>query len=56
MADPYAMPLSHFIEEMVKILEERTYVNDEILVKRVQTERWAEKNNEYNVVLASHNA
>lgn len=53
--DHYAMPLADFMDEAIQILQEESHLNGEILVKRAQTERWAERNDEYEVVFARHN-
>lgn len=53
--DPNAMPLSDFMEEVIQILKDKNYINGEILVKRAQTERLDERNNEYEIVFARHN-
>ena len=52
-ADPRAMPLDVFTEEVMGILEEGRTENGEILVERVKPMRWAEKNGQYEQMLTA---
>ncbi len=54
--NPNAMPLADFIDEVMQILGEGTPSHGEILVERVQSLRWAEKNDTYEQLFAAFNA
>lgn len=47
LADPHAMPLGAYIEEVMELLADPNPPGGEILVMRVQGERWAERDGEY---------
>lgn len=53
--DPHAMPLADYIAEVVQILSKPTPPSGEILVKRAEVERWAEKNGDYDRMFAAIN-
>ena len=53
--DPRAMPLADYIAEVVQLLSKPTPPNGEILVKRVEVERWAEKNGNFDEMFAAIN-
>ena len=50
-ADPRAMPLEAFIDEVMQILESGKTPKGEILVERVKPLRWAEKDGKYDAVM-----
>lgn len=49
------MPLADYIAEVVQILSKPTPPNGEILVKRVEVERWTEKNGNFDEMFAAIN-
>jgi uncharacterized oxidoreductase len=51
--DPRAMPLDAYTAEVMGILEEGRVENGEILVENVKPARWAEKNGQYEAMLAA---
>ena len=51
--DPRAMPLPAFIKEVMGILAENSMQRGEILVENVKEMRWAEKNGQYETLLAA---
>jgi uncharacterized oxidoreductase len=50
-SDPRAMPLDEYVEEVVRILENKSYEKGEILVERVKPLRTAEKDGKYQEFL-----
>lgn len=52
-ADPHAMPLAEFTQEVLQILESNQIEKGEILVNRVKPLRWAEKNGAYEKTMQS---
>ena len=55
-SDPNAMPLAEYISEVIQILGQPEIPNGEILVERVKTLRWAEKDDKYEETFAMLNA
>jgi uncharacterized oxidoreductase len=53
--DPNAMPLADYISEVMQVLGDRDLSHGEILVKRVNALRWAEKNDDYEQVFTALN-
>ena len=53
MSDPRAMPLAAFTDEVMKILGENRVERGEILVETVKPLRWAEKNGQYEQMVAA---
>jgi uncharacterized oxidoreductase len=51
--DPRAMPLSEFIDEVMRLIEENRIEKGEILVERVKALRWAERDGTYNQLLTA---
>jgi uncharacterized oxidoreductase len=55
-SDPRAMPLADYVAEVMQLLGNPNPPGGEILVKRVEGLRWAEKNNAYEKTFAALNA
>ncbi|AOR61804.1 SDR family oxidoreductase [Pectobacterium wasabiae] len=55
LADPHAMPLDDFVEEVMALLTAGDAPNGEILVERVQGTRFAEQNGDFNQRFAIFN-
>lgn len=53
--DPKAMPLANYIAEVMQLLSNPNPPHGEILVERVKSLRWAEKNEAYERVFAALN-
>lgn len=56
LSDPRAMPLAEYLAEVMQLLAEPNPPRGEILVKRVQALRWAEKNQVYEETFEALNA
>lgn len=53
--NPNAMPLADYIAEVMQILSDPNPSHGEILVKRVEALRWAEKNGDYDQMFTALN-
>lgn len=56
LTDPRAMPLAEYTSEVMQLLADPNPPRGEILVKRVQALRWAEKNQVYEETFEALNA
>lgn len=54
--DPRAMPLGAFTTEVMQIIRENSMARGEILVQNVKPMRWAEKNGQYEQMVAAMGA
>jgi uncharacterized oxidoreductase len=53
--DPAAMPLAEYVAEVMRVLEADWLIDGEILVRRVDVLRWAERNGNYPRMFAALN-
>jgi len=54
-ADPRAMPLSDYIEQVMQLLERGEHPRGEILLERDNARRWAERDGTYDAIFATMN-
>lgn len=54
-ADPHAMPLADYVAELMQMLEPPIPPSGEILARRAEVLRWAEKNGEYEQLFSARN-
>jgi uncharacterized oxidoreductase len=54
-ADPHAMPLADYVAEVMQMLESPIPPSGEILARRAEALRWAEKNGEYEQLFSARN-
>ena len=55
VTDPNAMSLADYVAEVIQVLSSPDPSRGEILVKRVEALRWAEKNNDYEQMFTARN-
>ncbi|RYZ03766.1 MAG: SDR family NAD(P)-dependent oxidoreductase [Myxococcales bacterium] len=54
-ADPHAMPLADYVAEVMQMLEQPIPPSGELLARRAEALRWAEKNGEYEQLFSARN-